>query len=508
MALADIIDSLPAQTHGLVQLGAVKIGRKEERVRKTASGNEWRAPEKLDHFLVTTMQKAENGDYVVDEVLMNQLLQQYGKDGKLTEIPIRLLSDNIEDVMQSSFCWYGGKTISARSDGVKVTWYTNPKTFRKLPEPITEDWKPEMLELKNGDKPIFKLHSNLSFVIAANESRWGGVYRLRTTSIISFRQLHSSLVMLSQLTGGVLINMPIMLVMRPMQVSPDGKATTIYVVHAELRGGDMRQVQQLALEQMRWRLSNSKEIEKTRAQFCKLLAPPGMESAEDAADIQEEFHPDFTEAESVPTAASEPKPDDALAKKLAADAEKAKAKREAASKATAAEPSTPVAPSPTTPAATPTPETPATNPAAPVQTIEPAAPPAPSKPAGPATQEVLMDLLRAYAKSVGLLESVVPPWIAKRIARFKSKYPGSSVEWRQETLEAFKADNPAPVDPQLVLLLSKLVEESGTPEKTVELWCKSAGVTSIDELPAFALNPLIQKLEADAKKADESSASV
>ena len=42
-------------------------------------------------------------------------------------------------------------------------------------------------------------------MIAAKESRFGGVYKFRTTSIISFKQLYSSLLHIHQLTGGVLV---------------------------------------------------------------------------------------------------------------------------------------------------------------------------------------------------------------------------------------------------------------------------------------------------------------
>jgi hypothetical protein len=150
--------------------------------------------------------------------------------------------------------------------------------------------------------PLFKLHSVFNCVIAAQEARWGGVYRFRTTSIISFRQLHGSLVHLSQLTGGILIGMPLTLVVHPIQVSPEGKPTTVHVVHVELRGGDMVELQRQALSYSEYRLKFADQIQSTTRQYRKLLSGPGMESQTEAKDIAEEFAPENNlDTSTVPT---------------------------------------------------------------------------------------------------------------------------------------------------------------------------------------------------------------
>ncbi len=304
MSVEDILESLPGKS-SLVELGKIKIGGKSSQNRTSSSGGSWRAPVKYDHFVLTTMNRDAAGDLIEDKALMDQLKGKYGDgDGKLRRIPIRLLSDDIDDVIQSAFVWYGGKTVGARSDGTRVLWNNNPKDGTKYNPPYEDDWKPEMLDWKNSKGvKLFKPHTNFSCVIAAEEARWGGVYKFRTTSIISLRQLHGSLLHLSQLTGGILVGMPLMLCVRPMQVAPEGKATTVHVVHVELRGGDLMQLQEKALQMAQFRLQFKEKVQQTTRQYRRLLTGPGMESDDEAKDIAEEFEPteEIPEVQTVPT---------------------------------------------------------------------------------------------------------------------------------------------------------------------------------------------------------------
>jgi hypothetical protein len=296
MSLADIIQSIPSKHAGqeLCQLGCIKLGGKSKQVRTGAGGTTWRAPEKYDAFQITTMNRDAQGDLIVDRPLMEQLIARHGDpDGKLRRIPIRALSDNLDDVLQSAFVWYGGKTCAARSDGRTVTWYFDPRSGKRLEHPREDEWAPEMLEMTNSKgQKLFKAFSTFNAVIAAEEARWGGVYRFRTTSVISLRQLHASLLHLLQLTGGVLMGMPLMLCVRPIQVAPEGRATTVHVVHVELRGGDLVQLQEKALEMARFRLAFADQIRTTTTQYRKLLAAPGTEPAEEIAEIVDEFVPE------------------------------------------------------------------------------------------------------------------------------------------------------------------------------------------------------------------------
>lgn len=279
----------------ICELGKIKIGGKEAKERPTRNGGTWRAPMKLDHFVITTLNRDSRGDLLQDTELMSQLVQDgFGdQDGQLRRLPIHLLTNEIEDSMQAAYCWYGGKTIGARSDGTTITWFNDPTNGKKLDQPREEDFNPAMLEYRDGSgNRLLKLHTVFNCVIASPMGHWGGVYKFRTTSRITADQLYGSLIHLQELTGGVLAGMPLQLVVRPLQVSPEGKPTTVYVVHVELRGSDMLQIQRQAMELTQHQVQYRRQIQCHQVEYRKLLAPPGTETdPRDIDDIEGEFHP-------------------------------------------------------------------------------------------------------------------------------------------------------------------------------------------------------------------------
>ena len=111
MALSDILR--PA----ICELGKVKIGGLGE-ARKGAGGTDYRLPKKLDHFRIVSLNRDAQGDLAEDKVLMDSLAKLADSDGKLRQLPIVLLSNDINEVLQASWVWYSGKRCAARSDGV------------------------------------------------------------------------------------------------------------------------------------------------------------------------------------------------------------------------------------------------------------------------------------------------------------------------------------------------------------------------------------------------------
>ena len=282
----------------LPELGKVKIGGLGA-ARTAAGGTSYRQPVKADCFTLTTLTRGPDvggarGDLIPDADLMASLKEYASPDGKLRQLPIYVLSNDLDEVMQTAWVWYGGRTVAARSDGFKVTWFNDRATGRPLPTPLVEDWKPEYLELKtpNGKATLFKQHTVFNCVIAANAAKWGGVFKFRTTSVISARQMYAGLVHLATLTGGILVGLPLMLVVRPIQVAPEGKATTVYVVHVEMRGSDLQQIQIEAVKRATWQLENRKQVQSLQLEYRRLLLPPGQEAPADASEINEEFQPE------------------------------------------------------------------------------------------------------------------------------------------------------------------------------------------------------------------------
>jgi hypothetical protein len=277
----------------LPELGKVKIGEKEAQERQSAKGGTWRAPKKLDHFLITTLERDSRGDLKVDVDLMKKLapegcpVDQRGIP-KLTEIPIVLLADELDDAIAQSYCFYPGKTLGGRCDGETCTWFIDAKGNPRPPisKPCTGE----------HEREGWKLHTRFNFGIASGDARWGGFYSFRTTSEISAEQIPGSLAWLRERTFGVLQGLPLTLCVRPMQVAPDGKPSTVYVVHVEMRGMKIQDLQRQALEAVQTQTQYAKQFEAVRAESRRLLRAPGLdEDPVEQADVAEEFHPEALE---------------------------------------------------------------------------------------------------------------------------------------------------------------------------------------------------------------------
>lgn len=273
----------------ITQLGYIKIGGLQDRTLKAGStGRSWSPPEKWDHFKVMLSYRNDKDRLVPDDELMDQLIRDgmADPDGKLRQIPIQVLSNDIEDVLQMAYLYYSGNKLAARYDGETLTWHCDIKKGTWLEKPIVEEmtvdeFKEKRLPMldKSGN-PLFKLHSIFNCVIQAQNARWGGVYRFRTGSEISARQLLGSLNTLRDLTGGILRGIPMRLALRPIKVNPlvkgSKKTSTVYVVHVELRATDLIDVQAKAIELAKFELAN----QHTRVEYRKLLAAPGEYESE------------------------------------------------------------------------------------------------------------------------------------------------------------------------------------------------------------------------------------
>ena len=74
-------------------------------------------PRKLDHFLITTMQRDAAGRLLSDTALMARLQPE---GGKITDIPVRLLYDDIDLNFQTRYACYRGNRCWCSGDGEKA----------------------------------------------------------------------------------------------------------------------------------------------------------------------------------------------------------------------------------------------------------------------------------------------------------------------------------------------------------------------------------------------------
>lgn len=251
----------------LCECGKIKIGKKGE-VTESRKGNNFRPPQKLDHFIITTMQKTDDDDFVEDEVIMEKL----GPDCK--EIPVMLLYDKPHMNFVTSLAYYnsakcqcrGNGEVAIKADGTQLTCDPENCSFA-----TQKKCKP------NG----------VLSVVLQDAPRVGGVWKFRTTGWNSIRNLMSSIEFIHGLTGGRLAGLPMMLTLQPKSTVIPGSntRTTIYMVNIEFRGtmGEL-------LNKAATRLATPEQISQIEAKATEMLALP--ESSEECQDVQEEFYPE------------------------------------------------------------------------------------------------------------------------------------------------------------------------------------------------------------------------
>ena len=254
----------------LMECGKVKIGGKGE-TKKSRNGNDFRAPVKFDHFVVTTMNKTENGDFEPDTEIMECLGEAPVK------IPVRLPHDTTELNFPTCYAYYDSAKCQCRGDGETAITAEgnmvkcNPETCKQFQE---KKCKP------NG----------VLSVILDDAPRVGGVYKFRTTSWNSINNLIASMEFIRRLTNGMLAGLPLMLTLTPKHTTIPGTKmpTTIYMVNLEYRGSlkEMSEARREALETRKEMKYSIEDFEKLA--IAEIEAP---EDPEEAKDIQQEFYP-------------------------------------------------------------------------------------------------------------------------------------------------------------------------------------------------------------------------
>ena len=220
----------------IAEVGKIKIGGKGKETT-SKNGKKFSLPVKYDHFVVTTTERASDGNFVVD----NAVMQRLGKNPK--RIKIRLLFDDIDLNFNTSFAWYQGALCMCRGDGETAerlfTKSGKPKTCEIIdgPETVSAGEKrrikcnPETCPLAaQDDKGTSKCKPSgiLSCIIDA-APQVGGVYRFRTHSWNTVAQVLGSLEFIKTLTGGILAGIPMVLQIVKKATEAHGNVTTVAI---------------------------------------------------------------------------------------------------------------------------------------------------------------------------------------------------------------------------------------------------------------------------------------
>ena len=277
---------------GLVERGKIKIGIKGA-VRKSQKGTDWQPPVKLDHFLITTLERDQDGNFKRDEA-MHKL---YGEKPRI--LPVRLIYNDMELNWQTRYCAYAGRTLWCSGDGEEALRLVRNTGADKQQNPYLPERAPHECPCLNLDAdypapsgptgPKCKINGTLSVILDGAESV-GSVWKLRTTSFNSCVGITSSLALISRITGGPVSGLPL----RMTLTSKTSEKGQIYVVGLEFAGTveKLREISYGAQKQESLYVGRILQLEDlTKKMLSKDLDTDSPE------DVTEEWYPEQAEAE-------------------------------------------------------------------------------------------------------------------------------------------------------------------------------------------------------------------
>lgn len=274
-------------TLALNEAGKIKIGRKGEEV-ESAKGTKFRPPERFDHFVLTTTEKNENGDFVIDLELMDRIKENgsglVNEKGDIVGLPVRLLYNDTDLNFSTRYASYAAGKLSCYGDG--------EKSFSRLDNYQKEKKCPcKRLESGYDGKDKCKINGKLTCVID-EANLFGQVHTFRTTSVNSVRGILGGIQLIKTATQGKIQALPLMLVVnnKSTVIPLTGKATTVQVVSICYRG-DMAALRNSALKlihEEQTYLLEMDNAEKTTKRNNAVV----FESEEEESDFVKEFYPD------------------------------------------------------------------------------------------------------------------------------------------------------------------------------------------------------------------------
>ncbi len=306
---------------GLMEVGKIKIGIKGDMV-KSKDGNEFRLPQKIDHFRIVKNERDENDDYILDDQIIEIIKKSkkgvYNKDGNLIEIPIRLLSNDIDTVFSTQYVSYVNGKLSCSGDGIKA--HTRDGRETKCPC--------QRLDGAYTGKDKCKISGTLTCIVEG--SRVGSCYKFRTTSINTARYILTSLMLIKKTTGGLLSFLPLCLAIQPKKtiIPSTGQPTTIYTVMVGAQKS-YEELQRISLEMGKERITLIENMREIENEAQKIISSD-VNTKQEEKEFAEEFFPENIETAEVKKNEKAEKKDDA--KTTRGEAVKATDKKPAAAK--------------------------------------------------------------------------------------------------------------------------------------------------------------------------------
>jgi len=275
----------------LAERGRVKIGEKGE-MKTSQGGKQFAQPRKLDHMVITTMQRDAAGRLLPDTPLMAQLNPG---GGKITEIPVRLLYDDPDLNFFTRYACYRGTRCWCSGDGEAAQRLTG-ENGNYQPVPCPCERQDPLYQGQDKCKTLGTLQ-----VLIEGVDRVGGVWSFRTTSWNSVNAILSSMALIKTISGGPLAGIPMVMVLSPKTVTipTTGQSMVVFIVSLEFRGAET-ELAELGYEIARRRIENRVKMETVESVARRLLMAPHQEPVQEQEDTAAEFFPAGEAAETAP----------------------------------------------------------------------------------------------------------------------------------------------------------------------------------------------------------------
>jgi len=311
----EIID-FPEKLHEAYK---IKIGRKGEK-KTSGGGKDFRLPTKDDHFEIRLNERDANGDLKVARDIMAKLVQ-YNADRKglknidpdnpknygiVTEIPIRLLYDDISSNFSYKYAFHKGRKIICHGNGKEAEWHPGQEDQKDIVHPEGQSCNDCKYYQAKNCKYSCRLICYLEFM-----PELGSVAVFRSTGFNTVRNIKTSLKTIKRLGNGILAGLPLVLTVSPKEGTYDDggrdKTTTVYVVNIVFRPPPAKQIKgktpileigtEVAKEAFNIanvRETNKQEWEKMKAsaEEVKVSIVEDEDDEQSLADHEEEFYPE------------------------------------------------------------------------------------------------------------------------------------------------------------------------------------------------------------------------
>jgi len=290
----------------LPEVGKIKIGRKGKWVEDGQGNKRYQQPEKLKNFLITTLDRDDNNNLIVNEQI-HKLLGDTTKDHDgLKIVPIRLPYISLPLNFQSRFSCYKGKSLLCSGNGIKaqrnVGTTTDPFLTKTIDCPCSQG-----LPGYEG-KDVCKFTCRLTCLVKGIK-QVGGVWIFRSTSYNTTKNIQSALMYINLLTQGVMNGIDLELFLIPKSVpsvDKNGKVVNRKILTVAVRYAG--EEQELVGHGEKYRIERHDQFimaHRLESETQKLLTGTFefgevMEADENNSDIVEEFYPEQAEAAGPP----------------------------------------------------------------------------------------------------------------------------------------------------------------------------------------------------------------